>query len=69
MTKDLDKGVSNNLGSATNNYVYGADGSKLRVTKGSFQTDYVGNVVYENNEVIRNTFTDIANNESYRLSS
>ncbi len=32
---------------ATNTYVYSADGKKLSVSKGSFTTDYVGNMIYE----------------------
>ena len=68
MTKDLNKGIShiaynflnlpslltisNSLGSATNTYVYAADGRKLSVSKNdsitTFKTDYVDNVIYEN---------------------
>ncbi len=63
LTKDLNKGISNitynslnlprtlvisnTLGQTTNTYVYSADGKKLSVSKGSFTTDYVGNMIYE----------------------
>jgi len=68
LAKDLNKGISNiaynslNLpmtlvivnssGSATNIYVYSADGAKLKTVQqwngGSKQTDYCGNMIYEN---------------------
>ena len=41
------------LGSTTNSYVHSAAGSKLRVNKGSFHADYVGNVIYENDVLKR----------------
>ncbi len=63
LTKDRNKGIdtitynvlnlprtlviSNTLGQATNTYIYSADGKKLSVSKGSFTTDYVGNMIYE----------------------
>jgi len=45
--------ISNTLGQATNTYTYAADGRKLRTVQqwsstNSKQTDYVGNVIYEN---------------------
>ncbi|MBP1616081.1 MAG: hypothetical protein H6Q13_3529, partial [Bacteroidetes bacterium] len=64
LTKDLNKGItgviynllnlpqsvaiSNTLGQATNTYMYAADSRKLQAVIGSKQTDYVGNVIYEN---------------------
>ena len=64
LTKDLNKGItgviynllnlpqsvaiSNTLRQATNTYMYAADSRKLQAVIGSKQTDYVGNVIYEN---------------------
>lgn len=65
MTKDLNKGISyisyNSLNlplgltidGVQHNYIYAADGTKLRVTRGSNITDYVGNKVYENGSLKR----------------
>ncbi len=40
--------INNPFGQAVNKYVYTAGGKKLSVSKGSFKTDYVGNIIYEN---------------------
>ena len=60
MSKDLNKGISNiaynslnlpaqlTINGVTNIYKYAADGTKLKVTRGSDVTDYVGNKIYEN---------------------
>jgi len=69
LTKDLNKGItgitynflnlpqsvaiSNTLGQATNTYMYAADGRKLQAVIGTKQTDYVGNVIYENGALKR----------------
>ncbi len=45
--------INNTLGQITNTYVYTANGEKLRVSKGSFKTDYVGNMIYENDALKR----------------
>ncbi len=45
--------ISNPLGQAANKYVYTAGGKKLSVSKGSFTTDYVGNMIYENGNLKR----------------
>lgn len=69
MTGDLNKGISNitynylnlpsslsisnEIGSATNTYIYSAEGRKLSVKKNGFKTDYVGNIIYENDQFKR----------------
>ncbi|NDV84258.1 DUF6443 domain-containing protein [Bacteroides sp. 51] len=65
MSKDLNKGISNiaynslnlptqlTINGVTNSYKYAADGTKLKVTRGSDVTDYVGNKIYENGSLKR----------------
>ncbi len=74
LTKDLNKGISDiqynslnlpdklvisdAMGTATNTYLYSADGRKLNVTSrwgtsSSKNTDYVGNMIYENGSLKR----------------
>ena len=49
--------IANSSGSATNTYVYAADGAKLKTVQqwsgGSKQTDYCGNMIYENGTLKR----------------
>jgi RHS repeat-associated core domain len=65
MTKDLNKGISSiaynslnlpqtvNISNSINTYVYSAMGTKLSVSQPSKKTDYVGNMIYENNTLKR----------------
>ncbi|NDV80566.1 DUF6443 domain-containing protein [Bacteroides sp. 51] len=65
MTKDLNKGISNiaynslNLptqliiNGVTNSYKYTADGTKLKITRGSDIVDYVAGKIYENGSLKR----------------
>ena len=65
MTKDLNKGISSitynslnlpqtvNISNSINTYVYSAMGTKLSVSQPSKKTDYVGNMIYENNPLQR----------------
>jgi hypothetical protein len=49
--------IANSSGSATNRYVYAVDGRKLKTVQqwngGSKQTDYCGNMIYENGTLKR----------------
>ncbi len=45
--------INNTLGQIVNTYVYTVSGKKLKESKGSFTTDYVGNMIYENNSLKR----------------
>jgi len=49
--------IANSSGSATNRYVYAADRRKLKTVQqwngGSKQTDYCGNMIYENGTLKR----------------
>ncbi|WP_291528811.1 DUF6443 domain-containing protein [Bacteroides sp. UBA939] len=72
LTKDLNKGISNisynalnlprsltisnTFGSATNTYVYAADGRKVSTHISGKGTDYCGNVIYENDALKRILF-------------
>jgi len=65
MTKDLNKGISSitynslnlpqtvNISNSINTYVYSAMGTKLSVSQPNKKTDYVGNMIYENNTLKR----------------
>ena len=65
MTKDLNKGISSitynslnlpqtvNISNSINTYVYSAMGTKLSVSQPNKKTDYVGNMIYENNTLQR----------------